>query len=760
MSDLPASWSVITVQAPNLARTAAGPSPVEHSDWVRLFLGQSLARARASGTAGPAASVEYLVSGAGIVGMSGRDDASLREASAALGAGFNGVQRLLEFHRKRVRSIAAGLQGGGPGSVPPLELVLKAYPMLMCVTVSDDPGDWIATDEGLCIVRWGLAGPRHRPLLQWSDADLAAMRRCVFERTGLVDGGGGKSPDEEMARAAVRVVQAGVPAASDATPKESAGQRAGLAGRADGPSRDSAPRAVPSRSAWLDRFNIALFALSVVLFVAAVAIRLRGTPAPAGRMADDVTQGTGGSGSPPLPAAPIERPSTDSSEATGNHQQTLVKKDGELESTKKTLTEANQRFSDLKVKFDEAETQLKGQRELVRQISEDITGKIGEVERLNATVRDQATGLESAKRKLDQIKRLLFATWIRESLQSAQAPSIPEALKLDGGPWPEHYADWVRIATQEIGPADQPAKGLADSLRPFGGTTVNEWMVQPVQLKFEPKHFPRRSGCWFWVTKEPAVSHSKGSPETKQSIRVIGEAETAESESLVPLIDCEVMTRPGAGSGPLARLRSHVSEICPPGKSDLTWREVVGLFGRFRGLLAIKSNPQGASTPDDLHLPKCLALPMLQLLCKEVRKCPVPQGLSGLDGQLKKIENLLGIGKQSTSNWSGEVAAVIDEMNKILSEVPKPARRDFIGVIDFSEEGTPDVISPLRRPIASGSLYLVMGGEGAKPKFIGTRDGEKNSITEKLDPGQDRGFPVICTSDPPQRAVPPKGPGK
>jgi hypothetical protein len=191
------SWSIVSVPSPDLARTASGAAPVEHSDWVRLFLGASFARCRMG--SGSGAGAEYLVSGLRLSDAGPLDDATAAEVAAALGQAFDGLRDVLTFHRNRIDSAQREAERGGD---VPYELLLTAYPMLMCVTVSDDPDDWVVTDEGLCIVRWGLLSPRMRPLLQWTDSELQAMRAAVFRQSRLPLGepGSGTTRDNEVVR--------------------------------------------------------------------------------------------------------------------------------------------------------------------------------------------------------------------------------------------------------------------------------------------------------------------------------------------------------------------------------------------------------------------------------------------------------------------------------------------------------------------------------------------------------------------------------
>jgi hypothetical protein len=56
----PSVWSVVSVSAPDLARTERGPAAVQHAEWVRLFLGRALAPARLVGQEHAPSAVEYM----------------------------------------------------------------------------------------------------------------------------------------------------------------------------------------------------------------------------------------------------------------------------------------------------------------------------------------------------------------------------------------------------------------------------------------------------------------------------------------------------------------------------------------------------------------------------------------------------------------------------------------------------------------------------------------------------------------------------
>jgi hypothetical protein len=133
----------------------------------------------------------------------------------------------------------------------PLELFLTTYPMLMCVTVSDDPADWRVTDQGLCIVRWGLRGPRHRPLLQWSAQELQALQRRVIAASGMPDVAPGEASYSRVARSAWKVIKDD----DEQQRMQKVGDRAKETGVntqvASGTPDPNSPMPVPRRASWL-----------------------------------------------------------------------------------------------------------------------------------------------------------------------------------------------------------------------------------------------------------------------------------------------------------------------------------------------------------------------------------------------------------------------------------------------------------------------------------------------------------------------------
>lgn len=253
----PSVWSVVSVSAPDLARTERGPAAVQHAEWVRLFLGRALAPARLVGQEHAPSAVEYLISGIEVSGSLHRDDAACIEAASAVATDFEGLRDVIAYHRDRIERCAQD-----PNNVP-LELFLTTYPMLMCVTVSDDPADWRVTDQGLCIVRWGLRGPRHRPLLQWSAQELQALQRRVIAAAGMPDVAPGEASYSRVAKSAWKVIkdddeQQRVQKVGD-RPKITGGESKAASGKPE----EANPSPVAARAAWMAWLETGLIVLAL-----------------------------------------------------------------------------------------------------------------------------------------------------------------------------------------------------------------------------------------------------------------------------------------------------------------------------------------------------------------------------------------------------------------------------------------------------------------------------------------------------------------
>ena len=174
MNQVPApTWEVVEVPHPALVTKDGAGSAVAHSEWVRLFLGRSLAPAKLVDQPGRAPKVEYLVQG-----VPYKQIAVEELRAAAVKAAERDVAQLKQALTSHRRDIEAARDGSA--SMHP-ELFLNSFRVLASVTVSRDPDDWRITDEGLSIVRWGLAGERSEPLLAWTDQELDAQLRRVTE---------------------------------------------------------------------------------------------------------------------------------------------------------------------------------------------------------------------------------------------------------------------------------------------------------------------------------------------------------------------------------------------------------------------------------------------------------------------------------------------------------------------------------------------------------------------------------------------------
>ncbi len=254
-------WSVVSVSAPDLARTERGPAAVQHAEWVRLFLGRALAPARLVGQEHAPSAIEYLISGIEVSGSLPRDDAACIEAASAVATDFEGLRDVIAYHRDRIERCAQD-----PNNVP-LEMFLTTYPMLMCVTVSDDPADWRVTDQGLCIVRWGLRGPRHRPLLQWSAQELQALQRRVIAAAGMPDVAPGEASYSRVAKSAWKVIKDD----DEQQRMQRVGDRAkgtgGESKAASGKPAEANPSPVAARAAWMAWLETGLIVLPLTVVV-------------------------------------------------------------------------------------------------------------------------------------------------------------------------------------------------------------------------------------------------------------------------------------------------------------------------------------------------------------------------------------------------------------------------------------------------------------------------------------------------------------
>jgi hypothetical protein len=230
------TWDVVVVAAPKVCTLSTGALVLAHSEWVRLFLGRSVAQARVIEGDGIGSSVEYLVSGRAPEGDS-RPGAADALAETVWGA-FEELAAALSAHRELV----AGAAERGLSFHP--EIFTRMYGVLRHVTVSSEVDDWRVTDEGISIVRWGLQGDGRVPLLCWSDAELRAMRDRVLTAYGLPltqpHGSGGAS-----SRAAATIADTVRALGERPAPREQSPSARSAASRGSG---EAPPRSAPAPS--------------------------------------------------------------------------------------------------------------------------------------------------------------------------------------------------------------------------------------------------------------------------------------------------------------------------------------------------------------------------------------------------------------------------------------------------------------------------------------------------------------------------------
>lgn len=171
------TWDVVVVAGPEVCTLSTGAPVLAHSEWVRLFLGRSVAQARVIEGDGAVAAVEYLVSGRAPDGTA-RPGAAEALTEAVWGA-FEELAAVVSAHRRLVAEAAERGLSFHP------EIFVRMYGVLRHVTVSTEVHDWRVTDEGVSIVRWGLRGTGQVPLLCWSDAELRGMRDRLLKAHGL-----------------------------------------------------------------------------------------------------------------------------------------------------------------------------------------------------------------------------------------------------------------------------------------------------------------------------------------------------------------------------------------------------------------------------------------------------------------------------------------------------------------------------------------------------------------------------------------------
>ena len=155
-------WAVVREPAADLAKDAFGVPVVARSEWVRVFLGRSFTFSQVNRDG---SGVEYLVFGS----CSQAATASER-LRTWLDADFATLETLVERHRELIRSSETR---------PDSAILVRAYATLRHVNVPTDPLDWLVTDEGLAIVRWGLSSIG-RPLLSWTSKELQEQKEAIL----------------------------------------------------------------------------------------------------------------------------------------------------------------------------------------------------------------------------------------------------------------------------------------------------------------------------------------------------------------------------------------------------------------------------------------------------------------------------------------------------------------------------------------------------------------------------------------------------
>jgi hypothetical protein len=770
MSESTAAWNLIPVSSPTLARTAGGHSPLHHADWVRLFLGRSFARARVVGASGAPTAVEYLVTGTEVSRLDRPDDALLREASDAIATCFNGLQGLLEFHRKRIRTAHEAFNSGGsvPGvSLAGYELLLQSYPLLMCVTVSDSPDDWLATDEGLCIVRWGLQGEGHRPLLQWSDSDLASMRRRVFERARLRDGGGGISADVVQGRGAAEEVWSALGTSRPST--EAPGVKSSRVDRSR--SGDSGPasfqtlpppgterarlRARRERAAWA--------ALLLVVSVFAMWSALRQQPESESDTKQSGAQASNSAGSSPERTS--ANPSTVSAGAAKPPEATgLALAQGSAPNGVVSISEFNREV--------ESRRRAETERDQLRQ--DLLSGQLAWIEAYRWRFVDHGGPVRQVREVDPHLLLVLIATWLGADGDGEWESLKPAAERLGIGTSRELKGRVRRLVLSDGDLGDQAVRGLGAKWKQRASATQAEWQFQPVRIDFPEgdSHSPLQSGRWHWMRTADASklreALSKSTHQQHDLLPPLFPESGAERKGM-----CGTVTAfPGADGSRLNTIRKELEQLTSTGQ-DPSVGEVLGFLSRLPEHFALKqrSRSEGAPSADGLLIPAALVKDMLVGLVEDVCQCGFPPQFPGsaellrdfavLRGDLDPPKSNSQHGKSPTDRmeiWKGRLEKLSPKSRQgLLAQREQPPV--FMGVLDISG-ASPKLVGPMTpvAPPADGVLQVVFDAT-SPPAPIGrwTKQGATFDRLKDLPvrPGGYLGCAIIWKPDPPAGATAP-----
>lgn len=233
---------MVAEPVPRLHCLPSGEPVIRHSEWVRIFLGRMFAPGAIVHENGVVTAVEYLVQGR--ERSEPQTSEFRRDASSAVNADFVALLEVLNEHRRRIDAARTG------DCRPSPELLLAVYAVLRRVTVSNDPRDWLVTDEGLSIVRWGLDRSGWKPILEWTQSDLESIRQQVRDREGLerTDDAARDAARRRVAEHSAAWVAADAATSSEPRPVSATGQpgagslRAGAAVRAGADPRESPDR--------------------------------------------------------------------------------------------------------------------------------------------------------------------------------------------------------------------------------------------------------------------------------------------------------------------------------------------------------------------------------------------------------------------------------------------------------------------------------------------------------------------------------------